>query len=143
MPTDKPYSVSAKLTQHKKPTRRTPGDNTLVGHSAVVLVVDGEASHDNLNVLASTDQDGQDISATPEGMAIWLALGSYLQERVQNPKLALLFQAILGLAYRLIQEPAAVEMVTQMHEALQDGLTVEQAEELLVATRKTSTAGTN
>lgn len=143
MPTDKPYKVTAKLTQHEKPTRRAPGPNMLVGRSAMLLVVEGNHPHDYLKVLASKDQDGKDVTTTAEGMAMWLALGSYLQETAENPRLATLFQAILGIAHRLMQDPDTVELVAALIGAMQTGLSPEQAEELLQQTHRSSTEGTN
>ncbi|KKN31490.1 hypothetical protein LCGC14_0823630 [marine sediment metagenome] len=144
MPTKKPYRVSVRLKQHDKPTRRVPPDGTIVGRAALVVVTttDGMSILGDIDVLAS-EQDGEDVRDTANGLAMWLALGAHLAERSTNAFEQFFFQSVLGVAGAILEDPEGTLQLRQLVDTVQDifGKVGEAA--LVEQAKKTSTEGTN
>lgn len=146
MPTDKPYTVSVRLKQHKA-TRRVPTDETKIGSGAVVLVVDSAASSgsftpDDIEVYATT-HDGKDIRDGNDGIALWLALGLNLASRASGKVEKFLYSSVLGAAATILENPAAAMAMQQMLGAAAHVFEEATEKAVVEQAKKTSTEGSN
>jgi len=139
MPTDKPYKVSVRTKQHDKPTRRVPPKDTVVGDHAVTVVFDGDWCLPETATIISTENDGVDLLASPNGLGVWLALGTELMTRSASPQTRNLLSTTLEFAYELAKNPDHFAAAQQ----LADEITAVLEQRVVDLAKQTSTAGKN